>query len=184
MGVRSRFARSGKSGTSPAKIRSTKTDVSRMPSWVPYGNQTEGRALRNLSAVCPACPSRSRRSEDSPTRISGQVAEKERTGSSDLTPWIPPPPARDSLHLQAAVDGVDRAGDVAGPVLEQEFHHPRYLTRLAEAPHRYGVDDLVQDLLGDRSDHFRLDETRCDAVDGDSLARRFQGDALGEAKKP
>jgi hypothetical protein len=86
----------------------------------------------------------------------------------------------------AAVDGPDLAGDVAGGVGGQEVHDAGDLLRAPQAPQRDLTADAVEDLLGHRLEHLRLDEARRDGVDGeaDLVAVELVGLLEGERGLP
>src|SRR5579859_1580490 len=83
------------------------------------------------------------------------------------------------LHLESAVDVVDRTGDVARLVFQQEPDDARHLLGFAEPAHRDLLHDQVQGCLRYRGYHLGFDETGRDAVHGNAFSRSLEREALG-----
>src|SRR4051812_39692356 len=94
-----------------------------------------------------------------------------------------PPPPPWALHVLAAVDGVDLAGDEGRFRVGEELHDAGDLVGFAEAPDGDLGDDLVEGFLGDGLDHLGGDVAGCDGVDGDALAGGLLGEAHGQAEQ-
>src|SRR3984893_5261991 len=112
---------------------------------------------------------KSRRSEGTGTRLASTQPSPARGGKR--------------FHPDAAVEGENGTGYVAGVVLTQEADDACDLFRCAQALDGNAADHLLQRLLRHRSNHLSVDEARCDTVHGDAAPRRLQRQALGEAEQ-
>src|SRR5690348_14462491 len=90
---------------------------------------------------------------------------------------------RFGLHVLAAVDGVDLAGDEPGVGVGEELDDPGDLVGFTEAPGGNLGDDLLKSRLGYGGDHLRGDVARRNGVDGDALACGLLGEAHGQAEQ-
>ena len=83
--------------------------------------------------------------------------------------------------MQAAVDGDDLSGDVAGGVGGQEADDGGDFIGLSETLHGdHGFDDFL-DLVGQDVGHIGGDESGGDTIDGDPAFGKFLGRRLGQA---
>src|SRR5215469_2699596 len=87
------------------------------------------------------------------------------------------------LHVQAAVDGVNRAGDVRRVVVDQKAHDTRDLVRPSEPALRNALDDFIERGFGKSRNHFGFDEPRRDAVDRDAALRHLERQALAKPEE-
>src|SRR5918998_4907449 len=75
-----------------------------------------------------------------------------------------------ALHIQAAIDGIDVPGDVAGIRVGQKLDDPRNLIGFGETTHRNLRQNALQSLLGSTGRHVGFHEARGNRVDRDALA--------------
>src|SRR6476661_588863 len=87
------------------------------------------------------------------------------------------------LHVLAAVDGVDLAGDESGVGVGEELDDPGDLVGFTEAPGGDLGDDLLAGGPGNGGDHLRGDVAGRDGDDGDALAGGLLRQAHGQAEQ-
>src|SRR5689334_16594302 len=88
--------------------------------------------------------------------------------------------ARNLGHVEPAVDGNVRSGDVTGLLGSEVGDQAGHLVGLREPPHRDLLDDRLENLRLHGFDHIRLDVARRDRVDRHPLFYHFLGERLGE----
>ena len=94
--------------------------------------------------------------------------------------WAGAHPSR-SVHVHAAVNRYRRASNIFGVIRGQEDNAAGDIRGFSHVPRRHSPDDHFQHFSRDRVGHLCFNQTWCDVVSCDAVARAFQGQRHGKA---